>query len=152
MTATVSIRYVEAADAMAWEALFRAYIAFYQATVEDDVIMATWQRVLHRSDQMCGLIAVDHNGAELGIVNMVFHASTWSPLTYCYLEDLFVQPTARGLGVGRALIEATYAEADRRGATRTYWATQAGNASARRLYDDVGVLTDFVQYRRPQGD
>jgi GNAT superfamily N-acetyltransferase len=59
-----------------------------------------------------------------------------------------VAPEARGLGVGRALIEATYAEADFRGATRTYWATQESNATARALYDRVGTLTDFVQYRR----
>ena len=67
---------------------------------------------------------------------------------YCYLEDLFVTPEARGLGVGRALIEGVYAEADLRGADRTYWATQEQNATARKLYDSIGTLTEFVQYRR----
>jgi GNAT superfamily N-acetyltransferase len=50
--------------------------------------------------------------------------------------------------VGRALIEATYREADKRGATRTYWATMEGNATARRLYDRLAKLSGFVQYRR----
>ena len=97
---------------------------------------------------MLALIAVDAKGQALGIAALVFHRSTWSATWYCYLEDLFVASAARGLGVGRALIEATYAEADRRGATRTYWATQDTNATARGLYDRVGRLTEFVQYRR----
>lgn len=96
---------------------------------------------------MIALIAIA-NGRALGIANLVFHRSTWARDWYCYLEDLFVAPDARGKGVGRALIEAVYAEADRRGASRTYWATQAKNATARTLYDRLGSLTEFVQYRR----
>ena len=145
---TITIRPLEAADAVAWDGLFRAYISFYEAEVPDAVIALTWQRVLTQTEQMCGLIAIDETGQAVGLVNLVFHASTWSATSYCYLEDLFVSPLARGRGVGRALIEATYAEADRREATRTYWATQTGNTTARRLYDDIGTLTDFVQYRR----
>lgn len=97
---------------------------------------------------MMALIAVEDAGRAIGIAALVFHRSTWSATWYCYLEDLFVAPEARGLGVGRALIEATYAEADRRGADRTYWATQETNATARKLYDRIGKLSEFVQYRR----
>jgi GNAT superfamily N-acetyltransferase len=78
----------------------------------------------------------------------VFHPSTWSPTAYCYLEDLFVGREARHHGTGRALIEAVYKEADKRGATRTYWATKEDNRTARRLYDRVATLSPFVQYRR----
>jgi GNAT superfamily N-acetyltransferase len=97
---------------------------------------------------MMALVATDEAGRAVGIAELVFHRSTWSPTGYCYLEDLFVAPGARGNGVGRALIEATYAEADRRRATRTYWTTQGKNATARALYDRLAQLTDFVQYRR----
>jgi GNAT superfamily N-acetyltransferase len=149
----LTIRPVTAGDADEWERLFRAYIAFYRASVPDDVIALTWRRALAGEDGLHGLIAIAaKSGAALGVATLVFHRSTWSPTWYCYLEDLFVDPAARGRGVGGALIAATYAEADRRGATRTYWATQAGNAAARRLYDQVGELTEFVQYRRRDTD
>lgn len=144
----VIVRYVTQSDEADWRRLFEGYVTFYNAEVPSDTLAATWQRLVSGSDNMCGLIAVDDAGKALGIAALVFHRSTWSPTWYCYLEDLFVDPAARGLGVGRALIEATYAEADRRGATRTYWATQDGNRTARRLYDVVGTLTDFLQYRR----
>lgn len=145
---SVTVRKIIAADKPVWLRLFHAYIRFYEAEVPDAVVEATWQRTCDETDNMCGLIAEDAEGQALGIANLVFHRSTWSPSWYCYLEDLFVEPAARGQSVGRALIEATYAEADRRGATRTYWATQEKNATARKLYDRIGTLTDFVQYRR----
>lgn len=144
----ISVSPVVATDEGPWLALFRDYIAFYEATVPEDVIGLTWQRLLSRADNMMALLATDETGRALGIAALVFHRSTWSPTWYCYLEDLFVAPAARGSGIGRALIEATYAEADRRGASRTYWATQEKNETARTLYNRLGQLTDFVQYRR----
>jgi len=145
---TIAVRPIDAADKAGWLRLFCDYITFYEEDVPEDVIELTWQRLLTRDDNMAGFIATDEEGRALGIVNMVFHRSTWSPTWYCYLEDLFVAPEARGAGVGRALIEATYAEADRRGASRTYWAPHENNVTARALYDRLGGLTEFVQYRR----
>jgi GNAT superfamily N-acetyltransferase len=144
----IRVRPIVAADKPEWLQLFRAYIAFSQENVPDDVVERTWRRLLAQDDGMLALIATDEEGRAAGIANLVFHRSTWSATWYCYLEDLFVAQEARGKGVGRALIEATYAEADRRGASRTYWATQEKNAKARALYDRVGGLTEFVQYRR----
>ncbi len=144
----VSVRPVGPSDEQAWLKLFRDYIAFYKASVPESVIALTWRRLLGQEDNMMALIACDGEGRALGIAALVFHRSTWSPTWYCYLEDLFVASEARGQGVGRALIEAIYAEADRRGVDRTYWATQDDNATARKLYDRVGQLTEFVQYRR----
>ncbi len=144
----VSVRAVVASDEAAWLKLFRDYIVFYKASVPKTIIAETWRRLLNQAENMMALIAIDDAGNAIGIANLVFHRSTWAANWYCYLEDLFVAPEARGLGVGRALIGAVYAEADRRGAGRTYWATQEHNATARKLYDRIGTLTEFVQYRR----
>ncbi|MDX2158937.1 MAG: GNAT family N-acetyltransferase [Hyphomicrobiaceae bacterium] len=142
------VRRLAPRDRDAWEALFRAYIDFYRANVPDSVIELTWQRLNGSAGEMTGLVAVDGDDRPVGFALLVLHRSTWSPTWYCYLEDLFVEPAARGRGVGRALIEAAYSEADARGATRTYWVTEAGNMAARALYDDVAELAPFVQYRR----
>jgi GNAT superfamily N-acetyltransferase len=66
----------------------------------------------------------------------------------CYLQDLYVVPETRGQGLGAALINHVYAAADERGAAEVYWHTQEFNATARRLYDRIGRLTPFIQYRR----
>jgi len=143
------VRALEARDKAAWLGLFEGYIAFYQATVADDVIESTWARMLAReSDFHIGLVAVDDADAPIGLAHALFHRSTWSATWYCYLEDLFVDPARRQRGVGRALIEAVYKEADARGCTRTYWMTQEVNYPARTLYDRMATRSPFVQYRR----
>jgi GNAT superfamily N-acetyltransferase len=146
---TMHVRGVEARDRDAWERLFRAYIEFYRARVADEVIEATWQRLTSgAAGDPIGLVVADDADAPFGLAHVLFHRSTWSPTWYCYLEDLFVDPARRGTGAGRALIEAVYRAADARGSTRTYWVTEEGNATARRLYDRVAAKAPFVQYRR----
>ena len=128
--------------------MFDAYLAFYETTLSEEIIGLTWQRLLDQEDGMVGLIAHAKVGNAVGIANLVFHRATWAKDYYCYLEDLYVDENVRGTGAGRALIEATYVEADKRGASRTYWMTHQGNATARALYDRVGRLTPFLRYDR----
>ena len=146
---SVSVRRLEARDKAAWLPLFKGYIAFYKATLSDDVIAQTWSRLMAADpDFHIALVATNDQDVPIGIAHVLFHRSTWSPTWYCYLEDLFVDPAQRAKGAGRALIEATYKEADARGCTRTYWATQDFNYKARTLYDQVATKSPFVQYRR----
>jgi GNAT superfamily N-acetyltransferase len=143
------VRRLQARDKAPWLALFKGYIAFYQAEVAENVIETTWRRMLAGDGEFhIGLVAVDANDAPIGLAHVLFHRSTWSVGWYCYLEDLFVDPTRRRQGVGRALIEAVYREADARAASRTYWMTQQSNHAARCLYDCLATLSPFVQYRR----
>jgi len=145
---SMSIRPLEANDRARWEELFRAYAHLYDAKIDAAVIDLTWARLLGGKDGFYGLVAVDETERPIGFAHLVFHPSTWSQTTYCYLEDLYVDRDARRRGTGRALIEAAYREADRRGATRTYWATKEDNRAARRVYDRIATLSAFVQYRR----
>lgn len=146
---SVRVRRLEAKDKAAWLPLFKGYIEFYKASVPEDVIETTWQRLLSGAENFhIGLVAVDEADRPIGLAHVLFHRSTWSPTWYCYLEDLFVEPSLRAKGVGRLLIEAVYAEADKRKCTRTYWATQEFNYRARGLYDQMATKSPFVQYRR----
>lgn len=142
------IRPVERSDFDAWRPLWDGYLDFYRAEVPETTTARTFDRLVEQTDGMIGLVAVSDGGGLLGFVHLVFHPATWSETCYCYLEDLFVSPAARGSSTARDLIEATYAEADRRGATRTYWHTQQYNGAARSLYDQVANATSFVVYAR----
>lgn len=146
---SVRVRRLEEKDKAAWLGLFKGYIEFYQATLTEDVIEQTWQRLMAgRADFHVALVAVDDADHPVGLAHVLFHSSTWSPTQYCYLEDLFVDPNRRLKGIGRVLIEAVYREADARKCTRTYWATQDFNYRGRALYDQVATKSPFIQYRR----
>jgi GNAT superfamily N-acetyltransferase len=143
------VRPLEASDKAAWLRLFKGYIEFYKAHIAEDVIETLWQRLMQGGEGFhSALVAVDDSDQPIGLAHLLLHRSTWTNAHYCYLEDLFVDPTQRGKGIGRALIEAVYAHADASGCTRTYWMTQETNATARRLYDTVATKSPFVQYRR----
>ncbi len=145
----VQVRRVEARDKPFWLELFRGYIAFYKSTLSEEVMEYTWQRLITGEPGFhIGLVATKEDDVPVGLAHVLFHRSTWSPTWYCYLEDLFVDPAERAKGIGRALIEAVYKEADERQCTRTYWATQEFNYRARTLYDQLATKSPFVQYRR----
>jgi len=145
---TLTIRPVAADDRSAWEVLWQGYLVFYEEALPPHITEETWKRLLDPAVDPHGFVAVDAGGRLLGFTHYLFHRSTWTIGPVCYLEDLFVDPKVRGSGVGRALIEAVYAAADRAGAETVYWQTQEFNATARALYDRIGKLTPFIRYNR----
>ena len=62
-----------------------------------------------------------------------------------YLEDLYVRPAHRGLGLGRALIERLAQEANARGYGRFEWSVLDWNENAIRFYEKLGatVMPDW---------
>jgi GNAT superfamily N-acetyltransferase len=142
------IRELADADFESWKRLWLAYLRFYRAQVSDEVTAATFGRLCGQADGLVGLVATGERGELVGLAHLVFHPSTWSTEPYCYLEDLFVAPAARGSGAARELLDAVFAAAQRRGAARTYWETQEFNGAARSLYDQVAHRTSFVVYER----
>lgn len=143
------IRPVERGDVSAWRALWTAYLEFYETSVSEAVYKATFDRLCatDRPDQN-GLLAVD-DGTPVGLVHYIYHRHNWRLEQVCYLQDLYADPSVRGQGVGRRLIEAVYAAADTDGCPSVYWLTQDFNHEARKLYDRIGVLTPFIKYSRP---
>jgi GNAT superfamily N-acetyltransferase len=114
----------------------------------ESVTLKTWERFLDPVEPMHAALAMVGEQA-LGLVHTVYHRSTWTTHDYCYLQDLFVADSARGRGVGLALIEHVYAEAERRGAPRVHWLTHESNRNAMQLYDRVADRSGFIQYRKP---
>ena len=63
------------------------------------------------------------------------------------MNDLFVEPSRRGDGIGRALIEASLEVARERGARHLEWNTAPDNHTAQRLYDSTGAeRSTWVNY------
>ena len=154
MTGKLQIRPIAAADEAEWRRLWTLYLEFYESSVPEEVYRTTFGRIVsaHADGEVSfynprGLLAI-RDGKPVGLVHYFFHRHCWQVEHVCYLQDLFALAEARGTGVGRALIEAVYAEADVAGSPRVYWMTQEFNAEARKLYDRIGTLTPFVKYSR----
>jgi GNAT superfamily N-acetyltransferase len=93
-------------------------------------------------------LVAEHSGQLLGLAHLLFHRTTISIESICYLQDLFTVEAARGKGVGRALIEEVYRYAKRGGCSRVYWHTHETNTTAMGLYNKVAEKPGFVVYRK----
>jgi len=143
----VVIRPVGPDERAAWEPLWQGYQTFYKVTLPQAATDTAWTR-FHDANERMFLLGAYVDGKLTGIVQFLYHRSTWTPGDYCYLQDLFVDNSARGLGLGRALIEAVYAKAKADGCSRVHWLTQNENAQARILYDRIADNSGFMQYRK----
>lgn len=141
----VVVRPVTAADYAAWRPLWDGYVAFYGATVPDEVTDATFARCLDRDAPMYCFVA-EADGAVVGFATIVLHLGTWSLAPLCYLEDLFVGEAARGKGAARALLDYLAETGRAQGWRRLYWQTKPDNAAARALYEKVGTQMDWIRY------
>ncbi|WP_027174100.1 GNAT family N-acetyltransferase [Methylobacterium sp. 10] len=142
-----TIRPVRPDEREAWEGLWSGYLEFYRAAIGPEMRALTWSRLNDPLVPIHAFVAEDE-GALVGLVHYLFHASAWTRGPYCYLQDLFTAPSSRGRGIARALIEAVAAEARHAGADRIYWLTMEDNAPARALYDTLADRSGFIQYRR----
>ncbi len=144
------IRPVRDGDRACWQDLWAQYNAFYgregNAALAADIVDTTWHRLLDDSEPMYGLVA-ELDGALIGLTHFVFHRNLIRISETCYMQDLFTAEIARGLGVGRKLVEAIGDACRMRGVDDIYWHTHSSNARARELYERLALNTDFLVYR-----
>jgi GNAT superfamily N-acetyltransferase len=143
----MKIRKLLREDEPRWRELWGGYLRFYRQRLPEDITARTLERLVDPSGDLQGLVA-ESDGVIVGFTNYLYHASSWSKSAVCYLEDLYVDPRARGRGAARALIQAVYAAADAHGAQTVYWMTQEFNADGRALYDTLARRTSFIRYER----
>ncbi len=147
MSRVLKVRPVNPSDLAQWESLWKGYNAFYKRTLSAGITRTTWSRFFDVNEPVHAFVA-EKDDQLLGLVHFLFHRSTSMIEPNCYLQDLFTTETARGRGVGRALIGAVYEQAKAAGCTRVYWQTHETNATAMKLYNKVAEHTGFVVYRK----
>lgn len=145
---SVVIRSLEAKDSSKWSSMWTEYLKFYDSEVTIDIREMTFTRLIDPDQKVQNCLVAERNGNLIGLIHFIYHAHNWKIEDVCYLQDLYVDPKARGQGVGGALIKKVYATADLNGTPSVYWMTQDFNVKARILYDQIGNLTPFIKYSR----
>ncbi len=95
----------------------------------------------------CVIGAVD--GETQGFALYFHNFSTWRGAPGLYLEDLFVRPAARGLGLGRRLLAELARVAVARGCQRFEWSVLDWNTPAIGFYRALGATSqdEWTTYR-----
>jgi GNAT superfamily N-acetyltransferase len=152
-----TIRRAVAADRQRLEPLVRAYIDFYrepQPSVERlDALLAL---LAERPEVGAQFVAEGEagsggeGGAELlGFATVYLTFDTIAARRVAIMNDLFVAPDDRNLGLGRALIARCHAFARESDCALLQWVTAADNDTARALYNKLAMRTSWVTYEMP---
>jgi GNAT superfamily N-acetyltransferase len=142
----ITLHTLTAADFADWNPLWQAYLVFYKTTLPDDVTATAFARMVDPNEPTGGFLARDAQGQAVGMVNWIDHRTNWALGNSCYLQDLYVSEAGRGLGTGRALIEAVADAARTRKCARVYWQTHETNETAMLLYDKIATKSGFLVY------
>ena len=146
MTSTVQVERAGVAQLEPTLKLFQGYLHFYRKPVvpvlvrhfiedrlrnQDSVIFLAW-----RDDAAVGFMQLYPSFASLSL------APSW------ILNDLYVEPSARGHGVGEALMQAARDLGLANGAAEIFLQTARDNETAQRLYERLGYQRDdeFLVY------
>src|SRR5215831_12702779 len=102
----ISVGKLAPSDRVVWEALFHAYIDFYQRVEPSEMYDRAWSEF--QEDTRLHAFGARLDGRLVGITHFLVHPSTSGP-DVCYLQDLFTAPDVRGRGVAHALINSVTA-------------------------------------------
>jgi GNAT superfamily N-acetyltransferase len=112
-----------------------------QNVLPADEIQASVERIMAGGDGEYLLGAAEGADAT-GVCQLRFRWSVWKSAEDCWLEDLYVQESARRSGLGRSLVEAAVERARARGCKRIELDVNEDNAPALALYEACGFLTE----------
>lgn len=140
------VRTAEAKDRERWLAMFASLVATGPEPCAPDAPDHVWECVSDPGQSMQLLIAADPQDSAIGFALYLTHPYSWSRRPVAYLLDLYVEPEARGAGLGTALIERLADTGRAAGWLKIYWMTQADNAQAHALYSKLAQRSPLVRY------
>ena len=143
---TVTIRPLAPQDRTAWNVLYQGYAMFYKVEQTDEMRDRVFGWLMDREHTSNGLVAEDASGTLIGLTHFRPFVSCLGARTNCFLDDLFVDPNARGSGAADALIEGVKEVARENGWPVVRWITADDNYRGRGVYDKVATRTMWVTY------
>lgn len=98
-------------------------------------------------------IVAEEDGTPVGFAVFFHNFSTFIGRPGIYLEDLFVNPEARGRGYGKALLARLAAIAKERNCGRLEWSVLDWNEPSINFYKSLGAvpLDDWTMFRVTDG-
>jgi GNAT superfamily N-acetyltransferase len=126
--------------------LMRAYCDFYESSPSDQGVIAMARTLISDPSQGVVFIARE-DGRAIGFATLDWKWSMLKGARIGYLEDLFVDPAARGRGTADALIQVCADRCRELGMPAMEWLTAPDNRRAQKVYDRTGAAADtYLEY------
>lgn len=127
---------VRSSDHDEWAALFRAYGRSHHLQLSPEAIETVWRRLHDRNHAVQGLIVRrTYDGPPVGVAHYRAFPRTLGPRQGCFVDDLFIDPAARGDGAASAVLAHLRRLAAARGWGAVRWLMAADSERARTISD-----------------
>lgn len=146
MSGATSVIRPRAEHEPAWNELYAGYASFYRVEQTQDMRDKVWRWINDPREEVECLLAVNEAGEPVGFAHFREFARPLAASRGCFLDDLFVAPSARGSGAAAQLLEALANLSRERGWSVVRWITADDNYRARGLYDKHARRTPWVTY------
>ena len=148
MTGTPVVRQATPDDLEAVAQLFDQYRQFYRRASDLGRARAFIGSRLQNGDSIIFVVQAEPGGAVVGFTQLYPLFASLAIGRAFLLNDLFVSPVARGLGLGRLLLDRAARYGRDTGAKYLELSTETTNATAQRLYEKLGWVreTGFLHY------
>jgi len=146
------IRPLEPSDREGWERLYRGYAAFYRVETDLGRLDRLFGWLLDPAHVCRGIVALSDDGLLVGLAHFRAMPSPLRGSEIGFLDDLFVDPQARGGGVAEVLLGQVDRIAVEEGWPVVRWITRDNNYRARALYDRLSLRSDWITYEMTPGE
>jgi GNAT superfamily N-acetyltransferase len=140
------VRPLQGDDHDRWRTLYAGYAAFYGFAQTQEQAELTWTWLMDPAHELEGLVAHDTDAQLVGIAHVRAFTRPSTATIGGYLDDLYVDPQARGTGAADALLTALAQLAAERGWSVVRWITADDNHRARSKYDQHATRTHWITY------
>ena len=113
------------------------------------VTLETIRRDYFSASPLCHSEVLFEDGRPVGIASWFFSYATFATQRKIYLADLFVKPSERGKGLGKALLAHLARRAQEAGAAQIEWEVLDWNKPSIDFYDRLGARanSEWLIYR-----
>ncbi len=137
-TPNIKIRKAEESDFPAMISLFREFAEFQK---HPERMQNTVAHMREEKDYIFAFLALSEPGEIIAYACYSYTYHTWSGKSI-YLDDLYVKPRYRKIGLGKRLLEKVIDEAKRENCHKVRWQVSHWNKNAQEFYKSMGAEID----------
>jgi ribosomal protein S18 acetylase RimI-like enzyme len=127
--------------------LYKGYAEFYKMPMNDDILDKVWSWIFDKEIKFYAIGIKSSEGELIGFMHFREMPSPLRGSLVGFLDDLYIHPDFRGSGAVQLLFKELKSIAKENNWPYVRWITGSDNYRARKVYDKLSGVIDFVTYQ-----
>jgi len=127
--------------------LYKGYAEFYKMPMNDDILDKVWSWIFDKEIKFYAIGIKSSEGELIGFMHFREMPSPLRGSLVGFLDDLYIHPDFRGSGAVQLLFKELKSIANENNWPYVRWITGSDNYRARKVYDKLSGVIDFVTYQ-----